>query len=157
MIKYAGIGSRETPLDIIQTISSIATTLVKEGCILRSGRAPGADTAFEQAHAKIDRTTMELFTEKDATPRLLLHAAQYHPNWNSCKPFARRLHARNSAIILGPELDDPVRFVICWTPGGAYVGGTAQGMRVADAHKIPIINLATFPRSCYPVLMEMIR
>jgi hypothetical protein len=35
-----------------------------------------------------------------------------------------------------------VEFVVCWTKHGGEVGGTAQAMRVARAHAIPIFNLA---------------
>ena len=52
------------------------------------------------------------------------------------------MHARNVEIILGPGLDDPVKYLVCWTHGGRETGGTAQGMRVARAYGVPIYNLA---------------
>ena len=45
---YTGIGSRETPKDIMQLMSKLAYKLASEGYILRSGAAQGADTAFEE-------------------------------------------------------------------------------------------------------------
>lgn len=46
MIKYAGIGSRETPPEVIDVMKDFAYAVAHEA-ILRSGGAPGADTAFE--------------------------------------------------------------------------------------------------------------
>lgn len=45
---YAGVGSRETPRDILQAMAHIAIALYGHGFTLRSGGAPGADTAFEK-------------------------------------------------------------------------------------------------------------
>ena len=47
-----------------------------------------------------------------------------------------------SKLFLGPCLNRPVKYLLCWTPKGKIVGGTAQGMRVACAYGIPILNLA---------------
>ena len=43
---YTGIGSRETPSHILELMTKIAKYLDSLGFILRSGGAPGADTAF---------------------------------------------------------------------------------------------------------------
>lgn len=71
----------------------------------------------------------------------MAHAARYHPAWARLDDHARRLHARNSLIVLGRLLDDPVDFVVCWTPKGEWVGGTSQALRVAKAAGIKIFNL----------------
>jgi hypothetical protein len=52
------------------------------------------------------------------------------------------MHARNVQIILGAKLSQPVQFVLCWTPRGKAVGGTAMGMRIAEAYGIEVRNLA---------------
>ena len=44
---YAGVGSRETPLDVLKTMWKIGNYLATKGYTLRSGGAKGADTAFE--------------------------------------------------------------------------------------------------------------
>lgn len=46
---YTGIGSRSTPKDILNIMVKLSAKLNKEGYILRSGGADGADLAFEQA------------------------------------------------------------------------------------------------------------
>ena len=48
MFYYAGIGSRETPNTILSVFEELGKLLVNHGGILRSGRAPGADQAFER-------------------------------------------------------------------------------------------------------------
>jgi hypothetical protein len=44
---YTGVGSRETPQVIIETIKKISYRMGQKGYILRSGGADGADLAFE--------------------------------------------------------------------------------------------------------------
>ena len=44
---YAGIGSRETPKEICNKMTEIASLLEKQDFVLRSGGAQGADHAFE--------------------------------------------------------------------------------------------------------------
>ena len=45
---YAGIGSRETPIEFLEMFKRVAKYIATNGYILRSGGAKGVDTAFEQ-------------------------------------------------------------------------------------------------------------
>jgi len=45
---YTGIGSRETPKKILVLMDKLAQKLEKQGYVLRSGGAAGADTAFAE-------------------------------------------------------------------------------------------------------------
>lgn len=135
---YAGIGSRQTPPDVLAHMEATAGVLDTCGYTLRSGGAAGADRAFE---AGVRSGRKEIFVAEHGIHRAALKlAAQFHPAWEKCTAYARLLHARNCLVILGRDLDDPVRFVICWTPGGQLVGGTAQAIRVARHHGIPVHN-----------------
>jgi hypothetical protein len=147
MIKYAGIGSRKTPTPICLVMERIGYELARS-CILRSGRAQGADIAFEVGARKRGGIA-DLFTADDVVrgSPWYEHASMFHPNWQNCTPLARTLHARNSAIMLGRNLDDPVTFVICWTKTGGAVGGTGQALRIAEAYKIPVFNLRFDPNA----------
>ena len=137
---YAGIGARQTPVNILEEMTRLANIL-KYDYTLRSGGARGADTAFERG----------VGTEKDIwlanstrlTPAHFEIAEHYHPAWNRCSSYVRRLHARNTGILLGEDLLTPVEFVICWTPNGDIVGGTGQALRVAYDNQIPVYNLAS--------------
>jgi hypothetical protein len=162
---YAGIGSRETPQDILYWMYEYAAQLADCGWWLRSGGAPGADSAFEnganlQAVPRMGRNAFkQIFLPWDGFQNRYVSedpahiftppsdaayevAAQYHPAWQRCSNAARSLHARNSHIILGPALSYPVKFVMCWTPRGEGGGGTGQGIRVAKAWKIPVVDMA---------------
>ena len=70
-------------------------------------------------------------------------AASLHPAWDRCDATARQFHARNVGILLGPQGKTPVDAVVCWTPNGETVGGTGMAIRIAKAHDIPVLNLAT--------------
>lgn len=140
---YAGIGSRETPEPVLLEMQTIAMQLALRGFALRSGCAIGADSAFEKG-CKVVGGKKVLRTLTQWQPALD-HAQQFHPAWEKCSETARGLHARNSLIMLGDDLDLPVSFVVCWTQGGGAVGGTGQALRIAEYHAIPVFNLAVTP------------
>lgn len=137
---YAGIGSRRTPPEILQVMYQLATRLAHAGYCLRSGRAIGADTAFEDG-CVVGGGVHELFIASDASSNAKAIAMQHHPRWSSCNPYVRNLHGRNAMIILGSGLDTPVSFVVCWTPDGQDSGGTGLALRIAAKYNIRIINL----------------
>lgn len=137
---YAGIGSRETPEDVLEYMENLAEDFARYGWTLRSGGARGADTAFERGCIRGDGQK-RIYLASDATPEAMEHAAEFHPNWPACSPYAKKLHARNSLIMLGDSLNEPVDIVVCWTPGGFKKGGTAQALRIAEYLKISVFNL----------------
>lgn len=140
-IKYAGIGSRKTPIHICKLMEDIAANLAQYGWMLRSGHAQGADIAFEVG-CNAGNGKKEIFTKRSLiTDAAFSLAKQFHPAWDECDEAARKLHARNGYIILGETLDDPVDVVICYGPGGFEWGGTSQGLRIAKHYNIPILNL----------------
>lgn len=142
---YAGIGSRETPANVLKLMTRVATRLAARGYTLRSGGCDGADIAFEQgATSKEIFLPWKNYNGSDSqhyyiTADALALAASIHPAWERCSYGARKLHARNCQIILGQNLDQPVDFVVCWHQG---TGGTMQGVRLAIQRGIPVVNLA---------------
>jgi hypothetical protein len=156
---YAGIGSRSTPATMRPVIADVATRCARNGIVLRSGGALGADAMFEYA-AKVTGpwacATNEIYLPwpgfngrvigyalERPTPGAYEIAAAAHPAWHRCSASAQHLLARNAHQILGRDLASPVAFVVCWTPGGQLVGGTATALRIAQANGIPVCNLAT--------------
>jgi len=138
---YAGIGSRETPLEELGGMRTLASMLEQLGYVLRSGGAKGADKAFESGVQ--DPRNKQIFRPKHTPlPEALEIASQYHPAWRQCSSFAKSCHARNVQQVLGARLDEPAEFVLCWTPGGAAVGGTATAILVARQEKICVHNFA---------------
>lgn len=144
-MKYAGIGSRETPEFHLTMMRWLGHTFAQRSYILRSGRAIGADQAFEFG-ARYGGGICELYTPF-FNARWAQHASMFHPAWDRCGSYAKLLHGRNSAIMLGPELNDPVKFVVCWTKDGKASGGTGQALRIAAApqYNIPVFNLFIDP------------
>ena len=152
---YAGIGARQTPEPVLQQMGQLASDLADRGWHLHSGGTAGADTAFASAVPAHERTQFlpwasfnglsgpdcHVSTE-DITARHMVIAASLHPAWDRCDATARQFHARNVSILLGADGDAPVDAVVCWTPRAETVGGTGIAIRIADAHGIPVINLA---------------
>lgn len=146
---YAGIGSRETPSEICKLFSFFAQKLGDRGQTLRSGGAPGADTAFEEGlspqHPReiylpqkgFNKSLSDLYQVTSAAYDL---AQRYHPAWSRCNDKAKSLHARNGYQILGSTLDKPVDMVICQTKDGSGEGGTGQAIRIAKAYNIPVFD-----------------
>jgi len=133
---YAGIGSRTTPDKTLEFITRFARILDRKGYTLRSGGAEGADTAFANGASR-----KEILRPKHATAEAIKIAMSIHPAPQHCKDYVRKLHGRNVQILLGKNLDKPVEFVICWTPGGKTIGGTGLGIRLADDRNIKVYNL----------------
>lgn len=159
-ITYAGIGARKTPVDVIDLMFHAAEQLEAEGCKLRSGGAAGADTAFfrgtsqnaQSCEIYIPWEGFQGFTGKDDGVYLLsptnAHytaamdmAMRHHPNWTNLDSTARKFMIRNSYQIMGPDMQSPCDFVICWTPGGKGGGGTGQAIRIANTLEIPVFDL----------------
>lgn len=145
---YAGIGSRETPTEILHLMNRIAWKLNSNDLcgingeligpyILRSGGAIGADTAFEDGSSG----DCEIFKAHHATPMARYIASEFHSAWGNLSDYVQNLHGRNAMILLGKNLDTPVDFVVCWTKDGKDTGGTGLGIRIAQAHGIKVINL----------------
>ena len=144
---YAGIGSRETPRHIQDKMTSIAEKISKSFCLL-SGGADGADAAFEKG-AKHKQIFLPWdgfngrFVDNDqyfVPPLNLDLVKKYHPKFASLSDACKKLMSRNSYQVLGPTLDTPVEFVLCWTKDGKASGGTGQAIRIAESRNIPVFN-----------------
>jgi hypothetical protein len=164
---YTGIGSRKTPYNILNKMSEIAKAFGNTGFTLRSGGAPGADSAFEKtAKEKEVFLPWNGFNNKSgiipkATVKALELAEEFHPNWHNLSDSARRFMIRNVYQVLGKDLNTPSEFVICWTPDGAETanersiktGGTGFAIALADSLGIPVYNLAN-PESLEEVRLK---
>lgn len=156
---YAGIGSRETPPDVCESMELFAMEMRQRRYITRSGGALGADTAFYDGAAETARLYLPWsgYNEYVASTHNAVAGqwkwaegiAAYHygkDNWHSANHAVRKLMTRNVAIVLGgssagPSVN-PSEFVACWTPDGKLKGGTAMGIKVARAYGILVFNFA---------------
>ena len=151
---YAGIGSRETPEVILSLMTQMAHHLARNGYILRSGGAQGADKAFEVGcdlakgdkeiylpWRKFQESDSKLVVQEDRAYEI---AEKFHPYWHNLSQGAKKLQARNSHQVLGADLKTPSEFVICYTKGGKGAGGTGQAVRIASAYGIPVFDCGLY-------------
>lgn len=150
MKQYTGVGSRETPKAVLEAMTRISRRLDDAGYTLRSGAAAGADSAFEAGStSSVIYLPWARFRDHPSpyhhvTERAMALAAQYHPAWHLLNKHARLLHGRNAYQVLGLDLKSKTDFVVCWTRGAKPRGGTATAIRIAQAHAIPVYNLAAW-------------
>ena len=148
---YAGIGAQDTPEPFLTLMHKVAQAFAKKGYTLRSGASGNADEAFEKGCNEA-KGTKEIYVPwanfnnhpsplVPKYPEAYAVAKQHHPRWSAVSKGAQPLLARNSHILLGPQLNSPVEWVICWTSGGRVTGGTGQGLRIAESYNIPIFNI----------------
>lgn len=168
---YTGIGSRETPERMTDVMSDLAVILYGKGYTLRSGRAEGADYAFqrgaefklnEKAMISSTRAQQEIYLPKpgfntqfgrigaiDTWMLLNYEEAEdiietIHPKGRHLRGFARQAHTRNVYQVLGLDLNTPSEFLVCWAEvdhKGNALGGTATAWKLAKQYKIPCYNL----------------
>lgn len=164
MFHWTGVGSRETPPEIVELMGRIAMGLTKVGGVLRSGGAKGADSAFEAGvpdpskkeiylpYAGFQGNRSKLYG--NPTPESVEWARKAHPYFDRMKPdsFAYQAHARNAHQVLGQDCKTKAAFVVCWTPDGAeradqshsidVTGGTRTAIVIAELNGVPVFNLA---------------
>lgn len=162
---YAGVGSRQTPSETCESMTSIAYQMAASKWQLRSGYADGADKAFGMGAAQQseesgepERYTMYLpwsgfnkapvgdsrFKVVTPTDELYTIARACHPAWSILSEPAKLLMIRNVAIVAGLDLGSPAACLICWTKDASrYAGGTGHAVRVAEHFRVPIFNLAS--------------
>jgi alkylated DNA repair dioxygenase AlkB len=165
---YAGIGSRQTPQEVLNKMTEIAKYLDGLGYTLQTGFTfkdkntgldeEGADKAFSDgAENKIlfgpsgIRKTVNGETSLDTyNPNVTTKSTdvvkEVHPAPEKLSPGALKLMARNTNQIFGKNLDSTVDFVIFYAPETNNPlrpkGGTGQAVEMARRKGIPTINLA---------------
>lgn len=154
MKTYAGIGSRETPVEIQHLMYQIAKHLAQNGYTLRSGGAQGADQAFEKGCDSIsgDKEIYLPWANFEGSNSSLIIkdieafeiAEKFHPYWQNLSQGAKKLQARNSHQVLGPDLSTPSKFIICYTKAGKKAGGTGQAIRIAEDYSIPVFDCGLY-------------
>lgn len=137
-LEYAGIGNRDIPEEVYVYLYRVGQYLGRIGYHGFSGGADGCDDAFERG-AKDENHPFTVYKANTATPEAIEFAKNYHPAWNACSSFVRKLHGRNAMILMGENLQKPRNFVIC-AAVDENRGGTALGLRIARDNGIPVYN-----------------
>lgn len=163
MSAYAGIGSRQTPEDVLSLMYDVAFKL-SDSWTLRTGGAEGADEAFgggavggaDGSYHGVEvylpwegfngwgQDDEDGIARFEPQPEAYAIAEQHHPSWGSLSRGAKALHSRNVHQVLGFDVTEPdlSKFVLCWTRNAAGGGGTGQAIRVARTHGVPVFDLA---------------
>lgn len=143
---YAGIGSRQTPKEVLKLMTKAADWLASKGYKLQTGttfrgKEEGADKAFSDG-----TTNKELFPPESATEVAKTIAKELHPAPQYLKEGGLKLMARNAFQVFGKELDTPVDFVLFYAEETSDPmrpkGGTGQAVEMARRKGIPTINMA---------------
>jgi len=152
---YAGIGTRATTPADRELLFDTAAWLAKRDWHLFTGAAVGADQAFAEGALSVGgKVTLCLPWPSYEWKWVKAHPTWdvqivgpyhdlawdsvdlYHPNASQLKDSVRSLHARNYLIV------DDRKFIIALPKLGPQgLGGTGQGIRVAEGLGIPIIRL----------------
>ena len=170
---YAGVGSSsKTTGESIDVLTSTAEDLCKNGFVLRSGGADGADDAFERGagsrrdiyygntrhkmHGKyvnspVNEPGHRLVKDgQNATLAEKIIATTLEPShWRAiCAKgdFVKNLFRRNTMQILGYDLNEPVEFLVCYAlpdeGKNSVLGGTKAAYNLARDLQIPTFNFA---------------
>jgi hypothetical protein len=136
-------------------MTRIAGRLESHGYKLWSGGADGADRAFANGCVLKDifvpwKGFSGLPMTHEIPEKAYVIAKEHHPAWTHLRHPVRALMARNVMQVLGPTLETPADFMVCWTPDGCIdhfkrtpkTGGTGQAISIASKYHIPVYNLA---------------
>lgn len=148
-------------------MTALANQLAGLGFHLRSGKAEGADWAFQKGAMEANGTMTiykpdeEFGSDRcsDVTNDFILSphlmevcqgiAKTVHGAWHKCTYKAKRFHGRNVCQVLGHNLNRGVLepelswFVLYWAPvkDKKVKGGTATAVNLAKKYGIPTINM----------------
>ena len=165
-IAYAGIGSRETPADIIKVMNQIGFLMARNNVVCRTGAALGADQAFANGAAMgggdivlalpwysyekewiaslpahlVEKVILDPVADVDAMQSVRDH----HPVYTDPKLIAMGKELKQGAYKLHARnylILYTSNYVICWTTDGLDSGGTGQGIRFAEAMGNLVFNL----------------
>lgn len=142
-LKYGGVGSRDTPDEILTVMKQLGAKLCDAGYLGMSGEADGADIAFHDG-ARQSKYYREIGfaaylpyngMRVSRTPDLIyedhsrgIYDASKFMQWERAKQFAYEargsfeglgrggiaLHTRNAFQVLSPSLESPVNRLLCW-------------------------------------------
>ena len=165
---YTGIGSRNTPQDVLTLMRKIGYKMAIMGYTLRSGGAEGADKAFTDGWGDAWSTDFDNIGKSKFKAEIYLPwngfndqyssmegrylitnpeaqqiASDIHPAWDKLSRGAKSLHTRNVYQVLGEDLNTPSNFILFYAEpkGDSVKGGTRTAVEIAKTYRIPIFNM----------------
>ena len=175
-IAYVGAGMSTAPKDTLDLMEDAAQMLAAEGVHLRTGCGQGPCEAFVRG-AK-DPSLYSIFLPALTWGNLSVnqpsvyaaydkhlanfeyatnYGRKFYPDWVGQAGTVQFMMAMVSYQVLGKDLLDPAGFVLCWTPDGIGRDTTAQVIRLAQAHSIPIFDLGIMdPLAAGEAIIELL-
>lgn len=151
---YAGLAARMTPPVVQETLTQIVSRLDSLGLILRTGDRGGGQRALRDG-ARGARTRIIRLGGDDAIIARSKRIAHERLDYSHFRCSPDRVPeasfdelGRIVRIVLGPQLNDPAAFLLCWTKrrkrGRKKVrhGDTAFARTIARAHGVPLFDLS---------------
>lgn len=164
-LPYTGVGSRDITKKEKSIIFRISKYLAHKDFTLRSGKAAGADTAFQigaqyysfkvkpeiytpWCNFRLNQTSLKNDFDFTFDNALLTTceeiAKEIHPNWYKMTKAGKLLHSRNVLQVLGKNLDSPSKFLIFCSDQdskGEVKGGTRTAVVLGKEYGIPCFNI----------------
>lgn len=165
---YTGVGSRETPKEILDLMREYSRVMALKGWSFRSGGAYGADTAFYDGwcdacfvnpelqsgeiylpwdgfndYSKYDKNC-RLVTDKGIISQAQEILRPIHPAYDKLTRGPLALHTRSVYQVLGADLQTPSKGLVGYAKTdkkGNPMGGTATAINLALRYEIPVRNL----------------
>ena len=163
-----GVGSRETPREILEVMRRVCKKMVLQGYILRSGGADGADTYCAYGWGDAWSEDPEVHDAEIYIPwngfnelrtgqknvvlvqdgKIIQQAhkilKEVHPAFDKLTRGPLALHTRNCFQVLGADLNTKSSIVLAYAKTdskGNPMGGTATAINIAKREGIVVRNL----------------
>lgn len=159
-MRFALIGSRETPRRVLDLMSLMGLAFSEAGHFSYSGGAPGADEAwlsrydrenslriipYDGFNGLVSGTGVATWPSMSNEARIksYLKAKSVYPSMVEYKDIIKTLFSRNSMQVFGADMMHPVDHIYFYAiaVGNKVKGGTGVAVAIARAHGIPCTNL----------------
>lgn len=147
---YTGIGSRETPQSVMGVMEDAAFRLARMGWVLRSGKAAGADTAFQLGMQRYAQSRGGYNTETARLAEIYTPWARFNggegtkSDWDITLPYVD--------MLLPAQIDTRDAIVHEMHPAAAYMKEKKPGayaLHSRNVHQVLGMNLDQFRVSSF--------
>lgn len=153
---YVGIGNPDTPYTVQNQISGLASKLEDLGFTLRSDGGQGGSEAFLRSVKELKEIIIpwKKFNGQESKfcknkPEAVDIVRKFAPSFDTLKESVQAIIASKAHLVLGPDLLQPAKFLVCWSSDGiedgkkrtAKTGYVGTPLSIAGAYDIPIFNL----------------
>lgn len=153
---YVGIGNPDTPYTVQTQITGLAKKLEEMGYTLRTDGGQGGSEAFVKGASSLIEIIIpwKKFNGQEAgffktLPEAFDIVRKFAPAFDSMKEVVQKILASKAHLVLGTDLTQPAKFIICWSSDGledgkkrtAKSGFVGTPISLATANDIPVFNL----------------